>query len=254
MHRDSHPAAAQRKTAIVTGGSRGIGLELTRILRLDHNVFSFDKSEPHLRLQGIHHIKCDITSPDDVLTSLAFLPKPITLLVNNAGIIRDGSVTDAREPNVADLVNVNLIGSWRMIKEAWKYMASDATILQISSLRAYSSREAVDMYGVTKKAVEDMALRLHRSHPEKRVKIAYPGPVDTPMLANFLEKERLRQLSDVIIDPKKLARHISQLLDSEFQILKFYDSRDMGHRKGKGFYRLEYFEGEGHHQGMTLGL
>ena len=70
MARIEAPGAKAREVAVVTGGSRGIGLELTKLLRETHLTYSFDIEQPKISLNGIRHVHCNISSEPSVKNAL----------------------------------------------------------------------------------------------------------------------------------------------------------------------------------------
>jgi 3-oxoacyl-[acyl-carrier protein] reductase len=235
------PSAQKPKVAIVTGGSSGIGLELCKILRQDgYETYSFDKVAPKGKGDGIIHIACDITSSRTVDAALALVRKPIDLLVNNAGILRKGKINGISEAAMRELLDVNIMGSWIMMTRTEPHLSSGATMLQLSSFRAFRPRPGVAVYGLTKQFSMEMAGQYIPDDPSIIVKVALPGPVDTPMLQNDLG-DRYEEVKRISITPAEMARKIRALLHSDFDMLVYDDPRERG-QQGKGSYFLENFE------------
>ncbi len=233
--------ATKSKVAIVTGGSSGIGLELCKVLRQDgYETYSFDRSAPKESNTGIIHVDCDITSARTVDVALALVRKPIDLLVNNAGILRKGKINEISEPAMRELLNVNIMGSWIMMTRTEPHLSSGATILQLSSFRAFRPRPEVGVYGLTKQFSMEMAAQYVPADPSITVKVALPGPVDTPMLQNDLG-DRYKEVKRISITPAEMAQKIRALLHSDFDMLVYDDPRERG-EQGKGSYFLENFE------------
>src|ERR1017187_1938830 len=80
--------------AIVTGGSGGIGRAIADALgEAGAQVYAFDVGEPEHVASFPHRlVRIDIADTNAVKTTIAELPQPPTLLVNNAGITRDRSI------------------------------------------------------------------------------------------------------------------------------------------------------------------
>ena len=233
-------ADATKKVAVVTGGSSGIGLALCAELRRTYTTYSLNRNPPPHTLEGVTYLRCDITSVPDVQNAIKSVPKPIDLLVNNAAIWRSGRITEMPVETFRELVNTNFFGNWLVIRETWKHLAPGATMVQISSERADFHREAVGVYGVTKKAAMEMALRIGKDHPGISVKIVRSGPVDTPMLMG-LGEERRKAIEEITITPEKMAGYIMTLLRSpKHDMLIFDDPREPG---GTGKYLLTNSKG-----------
>lgn len=234
------------RVAVVTGGGSGLGLAICRGLDASgsYRVYSVDREKPSKREEKIVSIQADVTSIKQMKTAMEIVSaagSKIDLLVNNAGIMRQGSVIGIKERELRELVEVNFLGSCWTVRQAWSRLGDDATILQISSERAIYPREQVGAYGLMKMCAMEMAFQLRLSNPKLRVKIALPGPIDTKMLRD-LGSQRYNMLTDVKAQPDQVAGFIMQLLHSEFDILRYDDAREAA-SDGTGKYVLEDWSG-----------
>ncbi|MDE1865362.1 MAG: SDR family oxidoreductase [Candidatus Micrarchaeota archaeon] len=238
----------RRRVAVVTGGSSGIGRELCRMLRQEYITYSFDQKAPRRPIEGVAHLDCDIASQLQVIDAFSLIAKPVDLLVNNAGVLRRGSMTDIDEFELDEMVKVNIMGSWRMIREGFRNLSQNATLLQISSERAIYPREDVEMYGLSKNFVMEMASqlsdKLERERSGIRVKIALFGPVSTAMLSS-LGEERVEKLRGITISTRLAAKLAEGLLKSDYQLLRFDDPREEKSWK-TGRYVFENFNNSGY--------
>ena len=238
------PKETRTKVAIVTGGSSGIGLELCKLLRENYVTYSLDNHDPQERLDGVKHISCNIAAQPSVQLALGQINKPINLLVNNAGILRRGSITKMDVQPFYNLIMTNICGTWLMTREAWKSLVPNATVLFMSSERAIYPRNEVEVYGLTKLFIMKMAHQISQNNPQIKIKVALPGPVNTPMLKNDLGKSRYKEIARMAISPSDFAGLVTRLLDSEYELLRYDDPRE--EKSGQsGRYVLENFEQTG---------
>src|SRR5689334_21932433 len=102
------------KSAIVTGGARGIGRVIADMLAAaGAEVTVFDLAEPETReVPRVTHLAVDITSSAAVEAAVAGLPKAPALLVNNAGITRDKSLWKMNDEEWRAVIDVNLGGAF----------------------------------------------------------------------------------------------------------------------------------------------
>jgi NAD(P)-dependent dehydrogenase (short-subunit alcohol dehydrogenase family) len=117
------------KTALVTGGNRGIGLEVCRQLgELGHRVLvasrdetAGEKAAAELRGGGAEAeaLELDVASQASVEACAVRLKKAgvaVDVLVNNAGVYPPGGVLDAAEKDIREAVETNFLGAWRMCR------------------------------------------------------------------------------------------------------------------------------------------
>ncbi len=94
------------RTALVTGGSRGIGLAIaTRLRRAEAKILAPSRSE------------LDLLSNDSIDAYLTSLKERVDILVNNAGILIDHDKVSTTDVDlVRTTLETNLLGPWRMCK------------------------------------------------------------------------------------------------------------------------------------------
>src|SRR6266850_8475393 len=145
-----------RPTAIVTGGSRGIGRAIALELARTHEVIATyrnrrDAAEALKAESGVEIFECDVSSRENRAALIAFAHRKFSrldLLVNNAGMApkerRD--VLDSTEESFDELMATNLKGPHFLTREAARWMAGthaepQATaghIVFITSISAYA--------------------------------------------------------------------------------------------------------------------
>ncbi|MGA5407908.1 SDR family NAD(P)-dependent oxidoreductase [Streptomyces lavendulocolor] len=183
------------RTAVVTGGARGIGAAIVRTF-VDEGarVMIVDVLEEEGEaLRGtmgdaVRFRRADVTSGADWSTVISETEQafgPVSVLVNNAGIVEFGAM-DETEPQVfRHVVDVNLYGPWLGMRTALPSMrrAGGGVILNVSStagLMGYANLGAYvaskwGLRGLTKTAALELAAS------GIRVCSIHPGPITTPM-------------------------------------------------------------------------
>ena len=136
------------KTAVITGGSKGIGKETAVLFAKNgYNVAICARDEPSLRKaadeltktnKNIFYQKCDVSKSNDVTDFAANTIKKfgsIDVLVNNAGIFDLALLGDTSEKMWDDMININLKGMFLMTKEVLPVMLKNKKghIINISS-------------------------------------------------------------------------------------------------------------------------
>lgn len=196
--------------ALVTGGSRGIGLACAQRLRDDgHRVAVTWKNSPPPPCDVEAHrdllaLRCDVTSASDVETVFDEIEQqwgPVEILVANAGVTRDALVLRMSEESWCEVVDTNLTGAWRVARRATRGMvrAHWGRVVLISSVVAYSGQAGQANYGAAKAGLVGLARSLARELASRQVtvNVVSPGAVDTDMLA-ALSKEQLNQMTSMI--------------------------------------------------------
>ncbi len=177
--------------ALVTGGSRGIGLATANALAADGmTVAVASRSEPTDLPEGLTWFPCDITSGDSVDALFAAIEDqlgPVEVLVANAGITQDGLTLRMSEDAFTSVIDANLTGSWRVAKRAVKPMMKARTgrIIFISSVVGAIGQTGQVNYSASKAGLVGLARSLAREFASRNitVNIVAPGPIATDMLA-----------------------------------------------------------------------
>lgn len=177
------------RTAIVTGAARGIGRAIADRLTADGYrplLVDLDErvQESAAELGGVG-IRADISSPADVERIVASVRDAGTpaVLVNNAGITRDGLLRTMDEATFRTVVRVNLGGTFALTEAIAPLLADQGAIVNISS-RAQLGNVGQFNYGVAKGGV----IGLTRAHalqlaPRLRVNAVAPGYIESDMTA-----------------------------------------------------------------------
>ena len=185
--------------ALVTGAARGLGRAIA--LRLGRDGFGVIAAD--LDLGGAEHTaascggqaaRCDVSDRDSVL-SLAERFGPVEVLVNNAGIWTYGPLTTASEEDIARVISVNLMGTLHCCRAFAPGMvaAGKGVIVNMSSLAAAMAAPGVEIYPVTKGAVELLTrqLALELGPSGVRVNAIGPGNMLTEGSAPSYEGDRM---------------------------------------------------------------
>ena len=193
------------KVALVTGGSRGIGFAIAKILS-DNGasvVITSKNSEKikqaETKISNSFGITCDIKKKNEVQNVLDQTIKKfgkLDILVNNAGIFpKIKLLHEIEEEEWNEVLDVNLTGQFRFTKEAIPHLQkTSGCIINISSdagLKAYQGFNA-DAYSASKAAliVLTKCWALEYAKNKIRVNCICPGVVDTDMTKPFLKNQK----------------------------------------------------------------
>jgi len=185
------------RTAIVTGGARGLGASFARgFVAEGANVVIADvleqegrKLSDELGDQAVFS-RLDVTSDRDWAATLAAAEDafgPVSVLVNNAGIVRFGPIAETEPAVWRQVIDINLTGTYLGIRAVVSSMrkAGGGAIVNISSGAGMIGTAGVAAYVASKWGVRGLtktaALELGRDNI--RVNSIHPGSVRTPMVA-----------------------------------------------------------------------
>jgi 2-hydroxycyclohexanecarboxyl-CoA dehydrogenase len=184
------------KRAFVTGGSSGIGAAIARLLaaRGAEVVFTaLDATEaaPFAEEIGARVVELDVTSVD--ATRNAVLDSgPFSILVNNVGMDQHAFFTHTSEAEWRTLLAVNLEAVFATTHAALPAMqtAGYGRIVNIASEAARLGSRGGAVYSAAKGGVISFTRSIARENARKGItaNVVTPGPIDTPMLRNAVEK------------------------------------------------------------------
>ena len=177
-------------TAIVTGASRGLGLELTRALLVRGRrvvVDARDRDALGRAWSGVHDVVPlvgDIADPAHRLALVEAAGRDIDLVVNNASVLGPSplpALADYPLHELRRVYEVNVFAPLGLIQLALPWLSPGARILDITSDAAVEAYEGWGGYGSSKAALEQLTSVLAAERPDLRVYTVDPGDMRTQM-------------------------------------------------------------------------
>jgi NAD(P)-dependent dehydrogenase (short-subunit alcohol dehydrogenase family) len=180
----------EHRTAIVTGGSRGLGLALVRALsERGWHVVTDGRDADALAgavgaLAGVTAVPGDVTSAEHRSALVAAAGGRIDLVVNNAGGLGPSpmpALVDVPLDALAELFDVNVVAPVGLVQAALADLAPGAVVVGITSDAAVEAYEGWGGYGATKAALDHVGRVLAAERPDLRVLSIDPGDMRTRM-------------------------------------------------------------------------
>ena len=196
------------KTAIVTGGSKGIGKAIcVRLAKDGFNIAFSYNSNPELAEETaklcesagvkVKFYKVDVadsTACKEWTEEVQAEFGSVDVLVNNAGITKDGLLMKMKDEDLDAVLDVNLKGSFYMMREASKIMLKQKSgkIVNISSVVGVMGNAGQVNYSATKAGVIGMTKSLARELAGRRINVnaVAPGMIETDMTKVMSDKAR----------------------------------------------------------------
>ena len=177
-------------TGIITGASRGLGLELTRALAAQGWALAVDaRDAAALReategLEGVVAVPGDITDPGHRAELVAAAGPSIDLVVSNASTLGPSPQPPLAELDLDELrriLEVNVVAPLALVQEALPRLAEHAAILHVTSDAGLEAYAGWGGYGTSKAALDHLTAILAAEHPGLRIHAVDPGDMRTRM-------------------------------------------------------------------------
>jgi acetoacetyl-CoA reductase len=184
------------RVAVVTGGTRGIGEAISIALRdagltvAANYAGNEQKAAEFSERTGIKSYKWDVSDYDACVAGIARVESelgPVEVLVNNAGITRDGTMKRMTRQSWDEVIDVNLGGCFNMAKAVWDGMNGRrfGRIVNIGSINGQAGQYGQVNYAAAKSGIHGFtkALAQEGARAGITVNAIAPGYIDTEMVA-----------------------------------------------------------------------
>ncbi|MEE9432157.1 MAG: 3-oxoacyl-[acyl-carrier-protein] reductase [Melioribacteraceae bacterium] len=221
----------ERKKAIVTGGTRGIGRAIVETLANDLQadvLFVYNScKECAEEIEGqfknsdvnVFGIQSDVTSfekTQEVIDKAIEEFGRIDILVNNAGITKDNLLLRMGEKDFDDVVNVNLKSVFNYTKAAFKPMMKQryGRIVNISSVVGIIGNAGQSNYAASKAGIIGFTKSTAKEFASRNITVnaVTPGFIETEMTAKLNEKQIEALLTNIPIKRMGSAKDVANLV------------------------------------------
>jgi 3-oxoacyl-[acyl-carrier protein] reductase len=194
------------KVAVVTGSSRGIGRAIaTKLAKRGISVVINNDKDPQEGLDVMNEIKnigqdgiyiqadvSDLTQVEKMIEKVVNEFGRIDILINNAGITRDGFLENMDRDDWNSVLSVNLTGTFNCTKSVTKYMKKQGggKIVNISSISAETGNIGQSNYSAAKGGIISFTKTVAKEYAKYGITVnaVAPGFIKTKMLETVPEK------------------------------------------------------------------
>jgi NAD(P)-dependent dehydrogenase (short-subunit alcohol dehydrogenase family) len=201
----------KNKTVVITGGSKGIGLEITKtFLKHQANVIILARNKPKQKIQSKgntgYFIECDIRnaeSIDSAIKDIASKYKSIDVLINNAGGAPMADSLTASPKFHEAIIDLNLTAPLNLSQKIAKKMIKQKTvsnIINISSVTATRPTPGSAAYGAAKGALVNLTKTLAVEWaPKIKVNSIIVGYIETEnSILHYGSKSEIKKVAKTI--------------------------------------------------------
>ena len=200
----------QGKKALVTGAAGGIGKSLVRKLRAEGaSVAITDITIGNVEAEA--HFQGDLSAAqfcDDLPNKAKDALGGLDILINNAGIIRRGKITEATDDDFKSTMAVNIEAPFRLCRSTIPILAKNGggSIVNIASCWGLNPGPDHPIYIMSKAALASFTQCLGRDHAHQNIRVnaVCPNEVNTPMIRTGfsirgLDPEKaIKELNDTV--------------------------------------------------------
>ncbi|MDB0028744.1 SDR family oxidoreductase [bacterium] len=201
----------KNKTVVITGGSKGIGLEITKtFLKHQANVIILARNKPERKIQSKgnagYFIECDIRNTESIDTAIKDIAskyKSIDVLINNAGGAPMADSLTASPKFHEAIIDLNLTAPLNLSQKIAKKMIKQKTvsnIINISSVTATRPTPGSAAYGAAKGALVNLTKTLAVEWaPKIKVNSIIVGYIETEnSILHYGSKSEIKKVAKTI--------------------------------------------------------
>ncbi len=228
------------KTALVTGGSRGIGKAIALDLGKSFQVavgYSSSKDSAEEVVKEIVNsggtakaVEIDVKSSESVEKAFTTIEGEfggIDVLINNAGITKDNILPRLKEDDWNDVIDTNLSGSFKTSQRAIKHMMKSkwGRIVFISSIVGMMGNQGQANYAASKAGLIGLSKSIAKEMGSRNItsNVIAPGYIDTDMTAFLTDEQKEKIIEQLSIKrigkPEDIANIVSFLTSDESEYI-----------------------------------
>ena len=224
------------EVALITGSSRGIGLEIAkRLAKVGYQVVLNGRREISEEVLEqfsnvpvpVAQVTGDVSNFDEAKAIVGEVIDRfgrVDILINNAGITRDGLIMRMKEADFDDVLNTNLKGAFNMCRHVTQPMLKQraGTIINMSSVVGLIGNAGQTNYAASKSGLLGLTKALARELSSRHITVnaIAPGYIETEMTESLSDRVKETMLSQIPLkrfgQAEEIAKTVEFLIDNKY--------------------------------------
>ena len=207
------------KTALITGGTTGIGLETAKLFQTEGARIAFTGQNQERLNEAAqklgseaYAIRANTQSVADI-EAMALQVKEelggLDVLFVNAGITKSASLAEVDEAHIDEQMGINFKGAFFTIQKVVPFIRDQGSIVLTTSCLNQMGMPGMSIYAASKAALRSLAQTLSAELTERGIRInaVSPGPIETPAYSKLgLPQEALQQMAGQLVEKVPMRR------------------------------------------------
>ena len=206
--------------ALVTGGSRGIGRAIVEEFAAAGYQVAFTYAGNQAAAESLASLAKpfqadarDFARAEQVVADVQSTLGPIDVLINNAGIKRDGALHTMDPAAWRDVIDINLTGTFNYCRASMKYLIRrSGSVINVASVSGITGMAGQTNYSASKAGVIGFTKALAREVARfgVRVNAVAPGFIDTDMTASIDENARKKLYAQIPLGKPGTSKQVAR--------------------------------------------
>lgn len=213
------------KTAVITGASKGLGLEISKfLLTKNWRVYGLASGICKFKKKKFYYTKIDIRNPQLLKKFFSKKSIKIDLLINNAGIFHFSEFLNTSIEKIDSTLDTNIKGTMYVTKFSVPLMKKNSRIIFVNSVAGLNKIKKQSIYCASKHALTAFAAVLGEELRKNKIKVTsiHPGGINTTLWKKF----KLHKNKNKLINSKHIAKLIEFIYESptnlEYKNIKLF--------------------------------